>query len=112
MSHIIGNETFVAFDKEAEKLFNVSASLLLQKQEWFNFEVPPAIQNLCGKEFVFKIKLNEYNLKEGLENYSISKSLTPDYDLEKDYKKFTADSKDNGKKTTDPQVTHKKNLFQ
>ena len=89
MSDITNNTTFVAFDKEAQKLLNISASLLLQKQDYLNFEVPPAIQNLCGKEFLFKIKLNEYNLKEGLENYSISKIFTPDCKLEMDYKKET-----------------------
>jgi len=31
------------------------------------------IQKLIGKTFVFKIKVNHYNLKEGLRNYTIMK---------------------------------------
>nr|XP_033517038.1 uncharacterized protein LOC104115570 isoform X1 [Nicotiana tomentosiformis] len=40
--------------------------------------VPPQIQSLCDKEFIFKLRLNNFNLKEGLENYTVSKLLFPD----------------------------------
>ncbi|KAK4721309.1 hypothetical protein R3W88_011542 [Solanum pinnatisectum] len=44
--------------------------------------LPSQIEALCSKEFVFKLKLSKYNLKEGLENYTVTKMYLPDEQLE------------------------------
>ncbi|KAK4721440.1 hypothetical protein R3W88_011673 [Solanum pinnatisectum] len=43
---------------------------------------PSQTEALCSKEFVFKLKLSKYNLKEGLENYTVTKIYLPDEQLE------------------------------
>ena len=40
------------------------------------------IKSMFGKDFLFKLKLSNYNLKEGLENYKVSKVYQPDEKLE------------------------------
>ncbi|XP_050217705.1 replication factor A protein 1-like [Mercurialis annua] len=97
VSDITGTTSFVLFDKEAEHLLHVNATLLMQKQGFGNFEVPNLINNLCGKKFIFKIKVNDYNLKQGLENYSISKIFNPDHTANKDTDNYI-ERKDNIKK--------------
>ncbi|KAG5609691.1 hypothetical protein H5410_020972 [Solanum commersonii] len=64
--------TLDLFNGVAEKLLDTSAFKLL----------PSQIEALCGKEFVFKLKLSKYNLKEGLENYTVTKMYLPDEQLE------------------------------
>ncbi|XP_069143289.1 replication protein A 70 kDa DNA-binding subunit D-like [Solanum lycopersicum] len=44
--------------------------------------IPPQIQSLCGMELVFKLKLSSFKLKEGLENYTVTKVYVPDEELE------------------------------
>ncbi|KAM3358574.1 hypothetical protein P3S68_021507 [Capsicum galapagoense] len=68
------------FDTSAHKLFN-KLSILLD-----NNDVLSHIRSLCGKDFIFKLKLNSYNLKRGLENFIVSKLWIPDENLELEYK--------------------------
>ncbi|PHT41296.1 hypothetical protein CQW23_20150 [Capsicum baccatum] len=82
-----GKTTFVLFNDVAEKLLDTSAHKLFNKLSSLdNNDVPSHIQSLCGKDFIFKLKLNSYNLKEGLENFTISKLWIPDEKLELQYK--------------------------
>ncbi|KAH0781466.1 hypothetical protein KY290_001064 [Solanum tuberosum] len=81
-----GDTTFTIFNVVAEKLIDTSAHKLFNKLTTANNDVPVQVQSLCGKEFVFKLRLNHYNLKEGLENFTISKLWIPDDDLEVQYK--------------------------
>jgi len=81
-----GDTTFTIFNVVAEKLIDTSAHKLFNKLTTANNDVPVQVQSLCGKEFVFKLRLNHYNLKEGLENFTISKLWIPDDNLEVQYK--------------------------
>ncbi|KAL0015508.1 hypothetical protein SO802_002577, partial [Lithocarpus litseifolius] len=67
--------TFILFDSEAEKLVNISAKGLLKKslEEPDEVILPVQIENLKGKQFVFQIQLNDYNLKYGWEFYTVKK---------------------------------------
>ncbi|XP_015057538.1 uncharacterized protein LOC107003768 [Solanum pennellii] len=76
--------TFILFNAVAEKLLDTSAHI--NKLTTTNNDVPVQVQSLCGKEFVFKLRLNHYNLKEGLENFTISKLWISDDNLEVQYK--------------------------
>ncbi|XP_075674499.1 uncharacterized protein LOC142643681 isoform X2 [Castanea sativa] len=57
--------TFILFDSKAEKFLNISAKDLLNKFL--------GIENLKGKQFVFQIQLNGYNLKYGWDFYTVKK---------------------------------------
>ncbi|XP_050275549.1 uncharacterized protein LOC126717743 [Quercus robur] len=67
--------TFILFDSEAEKLLNISAKDLLNKslEEPDEVILPVQIENLKGKQFVFQIQLNNYNLNYGWEFFTIKK---------------------------------------
>ncbi|XP_074382182.1 uncharacterized protein LOC141724093 isoform X2 [Apium graveolens] len=49
--------------------------------------IPLELQALVGKEFVYKLKLNKYNLIEGLQDYGVSTVFTPIEELEDAYVK-------------------------
>ncbi|KAF3652827.1 hypothetical protein FXO38_14581 [Capsicum annuum] len=66
--------TFFLFNDVAENILDTSTHKLFNKLSSLdNNDVPAHIQRLCGKDFIFKLKLNSYNLKEGLKNFTISK---------------------------------------
>ncbi|MCE3215481.1 hypothetical protein HAX54_002555 [Datura stramonium] len=50
-----------------------------------NNDVPVQIERLCRKDFVFNIKFNTYSLKEGFENFTVSKVWILDDKLELEY---------------------------
>ncbi|PHU17294.1 hypothetical protein BC332_12989 [Capsicum chinense] len=82
-----GKTTFVLFNDVAEKILDTSAHKLFNKLSSLdNNDVPAHIQSLCGKDFIFKLKLNSYNLKEGLRNFTVSKLWIPYEKLELEYK--------------------------
>ncbi|KAK7829132.1 hypothetical protein CFP56_029568, partial [Quercus suber] len=64
---------FILFDKEAEKLLHTTARELSNKYAIMNANstIPNEIEKLIGKTFVFQLKLNDYNWKEGWELYTI-----------------------------------------
>ncbi|KAK7832255.1 nad-dependent protein deacetylase srt1, partial [Quercus suber] len=66
---------FILFDKEAEKLLHTTARELSNKYATMNANstLPNEIEKLIGKTFVFQLKLNNYNWKEGWELYTIEK---------------------------------------
>ncbi|XP_062104172.1 uncharacterized protein LOC133815333 [Humulus lupulus] len=76
------NTTLVLFNVVAEKLLDTSAHKLFNELSSNNNDVPAEIQSLCGKDFVYKLRLNDYNLKEGLENFTVSKDPHNANDLE------------------------------
>ena len=41
------------------------------------FDLSMQIANLIGKTFVFKLELNDYNLKQGWEIYTVKKLFDP-----------------------------------
>ena len=41
------------------------------------FDMPMQIANLIGKTFVFQLELNDYNLKQGWEIYTVKKVFDP-----------------------------------
>ncbi|KAL0005882.1 hypothetical protein SO802_013443 [Lithocarpus litseifolius] len=66
---------FILFDKEAKKLLHTTARELSNKYATMNANstLPNEIEKLIGKTFVFQLKLNNYNWKEGWELYTIEK---------------------------------------
>ncbi|XP_060190423.1 uncharacterized protein LOC132619582 [Lycium barbarum] len=77
-----GGTTLVLFNAIAEKLLDTSAHKLVNRLASGDNGIPSQIENLCGKEFVFKLKLNSYNLKDGLENFTVIKHFPLDEELE------------------------------
>ncbi|XP_050262353.1 uncharacterized protein LOC126706841 isoform X2 [Quercus robur] len=71
--------TFILFDSMAEKLLHISAKELINKcsQVPEEFDMPMQIANLIGKTFVFQLELNDYNLKQGWEIYTVKKVFDP-----------------------------------
>ena len=41
------------------------------------FDLPMQIANLIGKTFLFQLELNDYNLKQGWEIYTVKKLFDP-----------------------------------
>nr|POE51191.1 hypothetical protein CFP56_49407 [Quercus suber] len=74
-----GLATFILFDSTAEKLLHISAKELINKcsQVPEEFDLPMQIANLIGKTFVFQLELNDYNLKQGWEIYTVKKLFDP-----------------------------------
>uniref|UniRef100_M1DVD5 Replication factor A C-terminal domain-containing protein n=1 Tax=Solanum tuberosum TaxID=4113 RepID=M1DVD5_SOLTU len=77
-----GKTTLVLFNGVAEKLLDTSASKLVNRMSKGDTHVPSLIESRCGKDFVFKLKLTNFNFKEGLENYTVTKVFVPDEELE------------------------------
>ncbi|KAF3968342.1 hypothetical protein CMV_007749 [Castanea mollissima] len=63
--------SFVLFDKDAEKIIQKTAMELSSKNQEPN-KVPQEIQNLLGKSYTFQIKVDDYNVKEGWEVYTVT----------------------------------------
>ncbi|KAG5594678.1 hypothetical protein H5410_035910 [Solanum commersonii] len=77
-----GKTTLVLFNGVAETLLDTSASKLVNQMSKGDTHVPSLIESLCGKDFIFKLKLTNFNLKEGLENYTVTQVFVPDEELE------------------------------
>ncbi|XP_062086343.1 uncharacterized protein LOC133792451 [Humulus lupulus] len=88
------NTTLVLFNVVAEKLLDTSTHKLFNELSSNNNDVPAEIQSLCGKDFVYKLRLNDYNLKEGLENFTVSKVFMPDEKLEQQHQLKKGKNKD------------------
>lgn len=80
------NASFVIF-KDVEKLVDVTASQSLEKQDWDMEVIPSILQKLCYKTFVFKLKLTDMNLRDGLDNYTVAKMFVVNEELEDAQKK-------------------------
>nr|XP_017245331.1 PREDICTED: replication factor A protein 1-like [Daucus carota subsp. sativus] len=80
-----GTTTVVMFNYPAENLLDTSAKKLLGKMKPGDDSVPKELNTLLGKELVFKLKLDKYNLIEGLQDYRVSTVFTPVEGLEAVY---------------------------
>jgi hypothetical protein len=49
-------------------------------------EVPKVIQELYGKSFIFRFKLNERNLTEGKQRYLVARTFIPNDVLDEKFK--------------------------
>ncbi|XP_062085727.1 uncharacterized protein LOC133791832 [Humulus lupulus] len=88
------NTTLVLFNVVAENLLDTSVHKLFNELSSNNNDVPAEIQSLCEKDFVYKLRLNDYNLKEGLENFTVSKVFMPDEKLEQQHQLKKGKNKD------------------
>lgn len=77
-----GSTTFVIFDREAEHLLGIPTIFLLEKREDTASNCPPILKKIEEKQFIFQIRLNDYNLKERFENYTVHKIFVPNEQLE------------------------------
>jgi hypothetical protein len=51
--------------------------------------IPSEIEAIVSREYIFQLKLNEYNLKKGWENYTITKIFEPPLAKEADIEQVT-----------------------
>ncbi|XP_074382641.1 replication protein A 70 kDa DNA-binding subunit C-like isoform X2 [Apium graveolens] len=77
-----GSTTVVLFNAAIERLLDISAKKLINNMPPGDTSLPTKLQPLLGREFVFKLKLNKYNLVEGLQDYGVSAVYTPLAELE------------------------------
>ncbi|KAI3500488.1 hypothetical protein L1887_36310 [Cichorium endivia] len=96
-----GSTTFVIFNQDAEKLIDSCANKFVNRLGVESNKFPEEIINLTGKTFVFKIKLTDYNLKDGYENYTVVKIFEVDDTLEAKFCGFSSDKgvESKGKRT-------------
>uniref|UniRef100_A0A0E0LWN2 Replication factor A C-terminal domain-containing protein n=1 Tax=Oryza punctata TaxID=4537 RepID=A0A0E0LWN2_ORYPU len=73
------------FDDVAQTMLETPVSSLLNLLDGKSDEIPNIIQQLCGKQLIFKFKLSEQNLTEGTPNYVVKRTFVPNYMLEKQY---------------------------
>lgn len=86
MSDRTGSATFALFDREAEKLLECTASQPAQRHSQESSDIPLQIWDLYGRSFVFKIKLTDFNLKDGLQNDTVTKVFTINEKLENEFR--------------------------
>jgi hypothetical protein len=63
-------------------LLDISISDLLENLQGDVESVPPTIQTLYGKLYIFQFKLNDKNLTEGRQGYLVRKTFIPDDKIE------------------------------
>ncbi|GMY05936.1 replication protein A 70 kDa DNA-binding subunit A-like [Fagus crenata] len=66
-----GSTTFILFDNEVEKIIPKTTKELAEMQD-------EELEKIIGKEYIFQLRLDEYNLKYGRENYTVSRIFDPD----------------------------------
>ncbi|GMY20769.1 replication protein A 70 kDa DNA-binding subunit A-like [Fagus crenata] len=66
-----GSTTFILFDNGVEKIIPKTAKELAEMQD-------EELEKIIGKEYIFQLRLDEYNLKYGRENYTVSRIFDPD----------------------------------
>lgn len=84
MADSYADSTFVFFTKRLRKI-NIIASQLLEKQQWALEIIPGVIQGY--RTYIFKIKVTDFNLKEDLGNYTVSKLFIPDDAMEEQHQR-------------------------
>lgn len=77
--------TLVLFNVVAERLLDTSAKKLLNKLSSSRDNIPPEIHALVGKDYVYKLRLNKYNLRYGFEDFTVSEIFVPVETLETAY---------------------------
>ncbi|KAM7466024.1 hypothetical protein LguiB_013586 [Lonicera macranthoides] len=66
--------TFVIFDKEAEKILKVPVTQLYKGKNILESisSIPDGVTQIIGNTYEFQLKLNQFNLVKGLENYTVT----------------------------------------
>ncbi|RYR31528.1 hypothetical protein Ahy_B01g056332 [Arachis hypogaea] len=77
--------TFVLFDGEAKKLLGTTASNLITLQKSHDIEALSQLKNLCNFTLIFEVKLNDFNLKKGSQQYTVTKTFVPTKNTELQY---------------------------
>ncbi|TVU34097.1 hypothetical protein EJB05_15924, partial [Eragrostis curvula] len=77
--------TCTIFDNEAQRLLKINVTSLLDSLDGKSEDVPKLIQQLYGKTFIFRFKLNNENLTEGKPNYLVKRTFIPNDALELRY---------------------------
>lgn len=77
--------TFVLFNMVSERLLDMSAKKILNNFSASQRDVPIELEALVGKDLVFKLRLNHYNLRDGFANYTVIDIFNPKEYLEKAY---------------------------
>ncbi|KAL1831106.1 hypothetical protein ACET3Z_000757 [Daucus carota] len=73
-----GTTTFTIFNKEAELLIGVPLEKIFSELAPINTmegtikDIPTPIKNMMGKVCVFQIKVTEYNITRGCEEYTVT----------------------------------------
>ncbi|KAL0006996.1 hypothetical protein SO802_008498, partial [Lithocarpus litseifolius] len=112
----IERAVFILFDKEAKKLLHTIARELSNKYATMNANstLPNEIEKLIGKTFVFQLKLNDYNWKEGWELYTIEKVFdnisNDETEMELDH--ITTEALENYEVKKNANQTSQKNKFE
>jgi hypothetical protein len=78
--------TCTIFDDEAKRILKITVSEILDLLQGNDSEVPKIIQELYGKSFIFRFKLNERNLTEGGQGYLVTMTFILDDVLEQKFK--------------------------
>ncbi|GMY34930.1 replication protein A 70 kDa DNA-binding subunit B-like [Fagus crenata] len=75
-----GSTTFILFDNGVEKIIPKTAKELaeMQDENLNDNNLPKELEKIIGKEYIFQLHLDEYNLKYGRENYTVSRIFDPD----------------------------------
>ncbi|GMY37159.1 replication protein A 70 kDa DNA-binding subunit A-like [Fagus crenata] len=76
----MGSTTFILFDNGVEKIIPKTAKELaeMQDENLNDNNLPKELEKIIGKEYIFQLHLDEYNLKYGRENYTVSRIFDPD----------------------------------
>ncbi|XP_062165074.1 uncharacterized protein LOC133871663 [Alnus glutinosa] len=91
VSDTIDSTTFIVFDKEGEQLTGKTAKELadMQDENLKDNVLPREMKAIVSNEYIFQLRLNDYNLKRGLENYTVSKIFEPHVSQEVQIQKET-----------------------
>lgn len=81
-----GVTTCVVLHRLVERMIDSSALKLFNKYDSSSDEFPKEITNLCGKRFIFRLQLSDYNLKRGSDVFSVYNVFEPVDSLEEKYK--------------------------
>ncbi|KAK1402507.1 hypothetical protein POM88_002112 [Heracleum sosnowskyi] len=65
--------TFVLFDRDVKKIINVSAQHILNNDKDASQEmIPPILNNMLGKTYIFKLRLTSYNTIKKREGFTVT----------------------------------------
>ncbi|KAK3230254.1 hypothetical protein Dsin_002135, partial [Dipteronia sinensis] len=64
--------TFVIFDKEMEKILQVHISKIYTANQDHDKQLPVILNKIVGKDYVFRLKLNHFNLVSSWQNYTVN----------------------------------------
>ncbi|XP_017258158.2 replication factor A protein 1-like [Daucus carota subsp. sativus] len=80
-----GTTTLTLFNNIVERLLDTSAKKLVNKLTSGDSDLPKELNTLIGKEFIYRLRLNHYNFKQGYANYTVSEIYEPRKCLEHEY---------------------------